>query len=156
CFGSKDALITAYLDQQHETDRAAYERAMAHVEDPVERALLFFDLAEASSRRSHYRGCPFLNAATEFPDRRHPVSAVVLKRREWLLDRLITALRDAGADDPRTVAQRIQLLYDGGLAGSKVNRSSEPIRLAKHMAEELIARSRSCDRTGRRTPRSTD
>lgn len=138
CFGSKDALITAYLDRQHETDRAAYERAMARIDDPVERALVLFDLAEASSRRSRYRGCPFLNATTEFPDHHHPLSTVVLKRRQWLLDQLLTALQDAGVDDPRAVAERIQLLYDGGLAGSKVNRSGEPIRLAKQMAVELI------------------
>lgn len=141
CFGSKDALITAYLDRQHEMDRTVYERAMARLEDPVERALVLFDLAEASSRRSRYRGCPFLNAITEFPGHRHPLFAVVLKRRQWLLNQLFTALQDARVDDPRTVAEQVQLLYDGGLAGSKVNKSGEPIRLAKQMAQELIERS---------------
>jgi AcrR family transcriptional regulator len=146
-FGSKDALITAYLDRQHETDRAVYERATARIDDPVERVLVLFDLAETASRRSRYRGCPFLNATTEFPDHHHPVSKVVLKRRQWLLDRLLAALRNAGVDDPRALAEQLQLLYDGGLAGSKVNRSGEPIRLAKQMAEELIVGSRARART---------
>src|SRR5690242_14112927 len=70
-FGSKDALIVAYLDRQHELDRAAFERRTTRLDDPIERIFAAFDLAETASRRSRYRGCPFLNAATEFPGMTH-------------------------------------------------------------------------------------
>jgi AcrR family transcriptional regulator len=137
-FGSKDDLVVAYLDREHEVDRAGYERAVLRKDDPVARVLVIFDLAEAASRRSSYRGCPFLNAATEFPDPTHPVTSVVRRHRQWLLDCLTEELREAGVDQPATIAGQVQILYDGGLAGSKVSRSGKPIRSAKQMAESLV------------------
>src|SRR5882757_6859587 len=137
-FGSKDDLVVAYLNHEHEADRAGYERAALRREEPIDRALMIFDLAESASRHSHYRGCPFLNAATEFPEPTHPVTTVVRKHRQWVLECLAAALREAGVAEPTTVAGQVQILYDGGLAGSKVSRSTKPIRLARQMAENLV------------------
>jgi AcrR family transcriptional regulator len=137
-FGSKDGLVVAYLDRQDALDRRAYERATARLTDPVARILTVFDLAEKAARRRRYRGCLYLNAATEFPDPRHPVIRVVQHHRQWLLDQVTGALGEVGAPDPEATAHRIQLLYDGALAGSKGARSCEPIRLARQMAEEHI------------------
>ncbi|MCX9192367.1 TetR family transcriptional regulator [Carbonactinospora thermoautotrophica] len=139
-FGSKDALIAAYLQRQDELDRAAYQRATRRCDSAVGRVLALFDLAEAAARRRQYPGCLYLNAVTEFPDPKHPVSVAVRSHRQWLRDLLTTELTRAGAADPAALAEQIHLLYDGGLAGSKLSRSPEPIRLAKQMAANMIAR----------------
>ncbi|HEY4420202.1 MAG TPA: hypothetical protein VGN22_11825, partial [Pseudonocardia sp.] len=76
---------------------------------------------------------------TEFPDPAHPVHSVVAAHRHWLHTELAATLRQAGAVDPEGTAQRIQLIYDGGLAGSKAARSADPIRLAAAMAADAVA-----------------
>jgi AcrR family transcriptional regulator len=139
-FGSKDALVVAYLKRQHTNDQAAYQTAVERHDAPVDRVLAAFDLADSSARRRQYRGCLYLNAATEFPDDAHPVTTAVLDHRKWLYDQWLAHLRQAGVADPAALAHRVQLLYDGALAGSKVSRSCEPIRLARQMAEDVIRR----------------
>jgi AcrR family transcriptional regulator len=139
-FGSKDALIAAYLERQDEEDRASYRRRSARVHDPVEKILLVFDLAARDAKRRGFRGCRYLNAVTEFPDKRHPVHASVGRHRAWLTDTWTEALTAAGSADPGPVIAQLLLLYDGGLAGCKTTRSTEPIMRAKTMAADVLAR----------------
>ncbi|MFD1517515.1 TetR/AcrR family transcriptional regulator [Pseudonocardia yunnanensis] len=136
-FGSKDGLVAAWLEQQDRLDREGYARAVRTMaDDPAPRIQVLFDRAAAAARRRRFRGCLYLNAATEFPDPAHPVHSVVATHRHWLHAELAATLRRAGAADPEGTAQRIQLIYDGGLAGSKAARSADPIRLAAEMAAD--------------------
>ncbi|MFV8051893.1 TetR/AcrR family transcriptional regulator [Mycobacterium sp. 48b] len=134
-YGSKDALVIAYLADLDHADRNRWERAVADIEDPVDRILMFFELASVAATRRDYRGCLYANAATEYPGvELEPVRA----HREWLRDRLATLLDQAGVSSPAVLARRIQLLYDGALLGSKLDRSTEPIVAARALTEELI------------------
>ncbi|MEV4098264.1 TetR/AcrR family transcriptional regulator [Streptosporangium saharense] len=137
-FGSKEALVVAYLERQDATDRAVYRAAVTGVEDPVERVLLSFDLAIAAARRRSYRGCVFLNAATEFPDSGHPVAEAVEVHRSWVRARWAEALADRG-ERVSFLVERLQVLYDGGIAGMKAARSTAPVELAREMARELLS-----------------
>src|SRR5271154_4338077 len=72
-FESKDALIAAVAAEQDRSFWAWWHRVEGqHVDDP--RALLDALLSGIAKRieRPDFRGCPFLNLATEFPDRNHP------------------------------------------------------------------------------------
>jgi AcrR family transcriptional regulator len=139
-FGSKDGLVAACLEQQDRLDREGYTRAVRTMaDDPAPRVQILFDRAAAAARRRRFRGCLYLNAATEFPDPAHPVHSVVAAHRHWLHTELAATLRQAGAVDPEGTARRIQLIYDGGLAGSKAARSADPIRLAAEMAVDAVA-----------------
>ena len=48
-------------------------------------------------------------------------------------DTLVELLIAAGVGGPDALAQRIQLIYDGALAGSKLDRSEAPLRLGREM-----------------------
>lgn len=137
-YGSKDGLVVAYLDRRDARDRAAWGAAAAEAATPVERALVLFDLAARNAVARDFRGCLYLNAATEFPDPDHPVARSVARHRGWLREVLTTELRAAGAPDPDGGARVVELLYDGALAGSKYSRSVEPIRLARERARALL------------------
>ncbi|WP_055589288.1 TetR/AcrR family transcriptional regulator [Streptacidiphilus griseoplanus] len=139
-FGSKDALVAAYLDSQHETIRAGHARATARLADTVDRILVPFDLSARDVKRRGFRGCLFLNALTEFPETRHPVRAAVGRHRTWLADVWRDELTTAGAADPEGTAAQLELLYDGGLAGCKSARSAEPVLRARQMALEVLRR----------------
>ncbi|MFS4092253.1 TetR/AcrR family transcriptional regulator [Streptomyces sp. AF1A] len=139
-YGSKDALVAAYLERQDDTIRAGQARALARLTDPVDRVLVPFDLAAKDVRRRGYRGCVFLNALTEFPEARHPVRGVVERHREWLADLWRRELTAAGAADPDATVAQLVLLYDGGLAGCKSARSAEPVLRARRMALDILQR----------------
>lgn len=134
-YGSKDALVIAYLTDLDHADRNRWARAVAAVDDPVRRILTFFELASGAATRRDFRGCLYANAATEYPGvELEPVRA----HREWLRATLATLLEQAGVTRSAAVARRIQLLYDGALLGSKLERSTEPISAARALTRELI------------------
>ncbi|HEY5857628.1 MAG TPA: helix-turn-helix domain-containing protein [Aldersonia sp.] len=141
-FGSKDALVTAYLERLDQRDRARWTDAVAEVTDPVVRVLTFFDLAAASAPIRNFRGCQYLNAATEFPGQDLPMLAPVRAHRAWVRAVMVAALREAGCLEAEEVAQRVQVIYDGALAGSKFAQSEDAIHLGRRMAVDLIAASR--------------
>ncbi|MPY30177.1 TetR/AcrR family transcriptional regulator [Streptomyces adustus] len=145
-FGSKDALVAAYLDRQHETVRAGHARATARLTDPVERILAPFDLSAKDARRRGFRGCLFLKALTEFPETRHPARAAVERHRTWLTGIWRDELAAAGAADPETTSAKLELLYDGGLAGCKSVRSAEPVARARRMALDVLRQALPADR----------
>lgn len=135
-YGSKDALVIAYLNELDQADRKRWNTKTSGLEDPVEKLLAFFDLAAAAARKRQFRGCLYANAATEFPgDTLDPVRA----HRLWMREQLSALLRDAAVPNAATTAQRIQLIYDGALTASKLDRSTAPITLARQMTAELVA-----------------
>ncbi|MGW5382312.1 TetR/AcrR family transcriptional regulator [Nocardia sp. NPDC003963] len=134
-YGSKDALVIAYLEHLDRRDRARWDDATAAITDPAARILTFFDLALASAPDRGFRGCQYANAATEFPDE---ALAPVVAHRRWMLDTLAELLEARGAPDAAGLARRIQLIYDGALAGSKLEHAVEPLRLGRALAAGLI------------------
>lgn len=137
-FGSKDALIAAYVDDQDRADRGKWEEATAGIGSPAEKVLALFDLARTAAVQRDYRGCLYLNAATEFPDRDHPVRHAVARHRAWLREMLLDQLAQAGVPDRERVADRIVVLYDGAVAGSKFSRSTSPIDVGREMVDQLV------------------
>jgi AcrR family transcriptional regulator len=135
-YGSKDALVLAYLSDLDQADRNRWQQAAADLADEVDKVLLFFDLAARAATARDFRGCLYANAATEFPGVEfEPVVA----HRRWLVETLAGLLAAAGVSDPDEMAGQIQLLYDGALVGSKISRSTHPITQARAWAAQQIA-----------------
>ncbi|WP_445169954.1 TetR/AcrR family transcriptional regulator [Mycolicibacterium sp. Dal123E01] len=135
-YGSKDALVLAYLNDLDQADRNRWAQAATEAPDELTKILLFFDLATKAAVARDFRGCLYANAATEFPGiELEPVAA----HRRWLVQTVAGLLADAGARDCDNVACQIQLLYDGALVGSKISRCTDPIAQARAWAAERIA-----------------
>jgi AcrR family transcriptional regulator len=116
-FESKDALITAFAGEQDRLFWARWDRIEEqHADDP--RALLQALLSGVAERirRPAYRGCPFLNLATEFPDKKHPGRVVARGNKEEMRARLATIVAKLGASDPKRVASQIALIINGAYA----------------------------------------
>jgi AcrR family transcriptional regulator len=118
-FESKDALIAAFAAER---DRLYWEWwdpiEEEHADDP--RALLEALLSEIARRisRPAYRGCPFLNLATEFPDEAHPGRAAARANKEEMRARLATIVARLGVDDPNRVASQIAMIINGAYVTS--------------------------------------
>lgn len=136
-YGSKAALVTAYLTQLDRADRDRWVRAVETLTNPAQKALTFFDLAIANGLRCNFPGCLYANVANEFPGVRfEPIDG----HREWVRSCLAELMKSAGAERPDSTGRQIQLLYDGALAGSKLEQSVEPIHLGRSLAAEVIDR----------------
>jgi AcrR family transcriptional regulator len=135
-YGSKDALVIAYLSDLDQRDRNRWLLAAADVADPLSRVLLFFDLAIAGAPARGFRGCLYANAATEFPDTELvPVRA----HRQWMHATLAAELTEAGVGSSADLAHQVQVIYDGALVGSKIERSVAALQRARALVVDLIA-----------------
>ena len=67
--------------------------------------------------RLHTRGCPFINAAAEYPDPASGVRKAVGDHREWFRSELESLLAAADIDDPPTTAGQLVLLRDAAMVG---------------------------------------
>jgi hypothetical protein len=129
-----------YLERLDEADRNRWSERTAKLTDPVAKVLAFLDVAAAAARARDYRGCLYANAATEFPGTE---LAPVRAHRDWVRSTMTDLLRTARATQPSILAGDIQILYDGALVGSKIERSTKPVTAAQQLAERLIAAQRS-------------
>jgi AcrR family transcriptional regulator len=115
-FESKDALIAAFAAEKDRSFWAWWDHVEEqHANDP--RAFLDALLSELARRIGHsaYRGCPFLNLATEFPDDSHPGRVAARSNKEELQARLAAIVANVGVRDPNRVASQIALLINGAL-----------------------------------------
>ena len=113
-FESKDALIAAFAAEQDRLFWAWWDRIEdQHAGDP--RAILEALLSGIAKRITHpaYRGCPFLNLATEFPDENHPGRVIARRNKEEMRTRLAAVLGKLGVGDPNRTASQIALIING-------------------------------------------
>ncbi|WP_330349007.1 hypothetical protein [Streptomyces sp. NBC_00582] len=73
-----------------------------------------------STLEDGFRGCQFLNAAAEYPDRTHPVRAVIDDQRTWLFEVLRDLSADLGHPDPGYAARVLVLLHDGAFQAAEL------------------------------------
>jgi AcrR family transcriptional regulator len=127
-FDSKDALITAVANQQDRSYWAWWDRLEErYADDP--RALLEALLSGIAKRirQSTYRGCPFLNLATEFPaGGNHPGREVARGNKAEMRTRLAIILRKLGVSDPQRKASQIALLINGAYVSALIDEPAHP------------------------------
>jgi AcrR family transcriptional regulator len=138
-FGSKDGLIAAAFDV---LDEPVFERITCDAErlgsNPREQLRQLFVSLESETRDPEYRGCPFMNAATELADPTHPAHDVIRRHKHrlqrWLRDRA----REAGAANPELLSRQLMIIVEGAQARSLVEHSSRPVRDARAIADAMI------------------
>lgn len=135
-FGSKDALITAYLEVRGRRWRNAVGARLADLDDPAARVLAPFDVLSAWIAGNH-RGCAFVNAAAELPDRTHSARGVIREEKRWLRELFRTELAAAGADAPDSIAVVLMVLHDGALAVSSAAEMPDAVAAAHRSAQDL-------------------
>lgn len=143
-FGSKDGLVTAYVEELDHQDRQRWQHATAEVSEATEKILMIFDVA-LSHQPPAYRGCRYLAVATAYAGSTTVQGRAVLEaiaaHRSWLLDTLTQLLRGAGhGASASSLAARLVLLYDGALAGAKLAGTAEPLHTARDLAATLLGR----------------
>lgn len=138
-FGGKDGLIAEVLRLTAEEDVALYRQTMrAAGDDPRARLLAIFDMLGQVLEDPAFRGCRYLSADLALADPDHPAHGVTREYRARLHDLLAHELVDLGHPQPESAADQLLLLVDGVLAAGATRPDSDPARLARHLAEQVI------------------
>lgn len=116
-FKSKDALVVAYIEEQSRKQREAAEPVLHGTAPPRARLLSAYDHMTEFGLGATYRGCPFLNAAAEYPDPQHPVRRAVAAHRRWFRDEMRDLLAADGHADAERTADILLMLRDGLATG---------------------------------------
>ena len=118
-FPAKDELVRAYLEEQSRQQRAT--AAQIPMAAPRYMVLAIFDSVDELGREPSYRGCPFVNAAAEYPDPDHPVRQAIAEHRRWFRELLRDLLAADGHPDPDRTADILVALKDGLLVAADLD-----------------------------------
>jgi len=95
-----------------------------------------FDCIAEAARLPGLRGCPFLNAAAEYPDPGSPVRKAVDDHRRWNRDLPRELLAADGHPDAARTADILVVLGDGLLVSGELD---DPTELAA-LTRDAVAR----------------
>ncbi|MFC5204175.1 TetR/AcrR family transcriptional regulator [Streptomyces kaempferi] len=138
-FDGKDDLVRAYLEA---TDR--------QIQDGVNAAAKMFpspaDFLGALAHgigdevcRAGFRGCPFINAAAEYPDPESVIHQAVLQHRAWFREVLVDAFRHLGANRPGQSADAMVALRDGAMVAGYLGDGPAANAVLTHGVTALVA-----------------
>lgn len=117
-YRSKDNLITAYVTESDRRDQERVNELVRYSAGPAEAIKAIAASIIAEVQQPNFRGCPFLNAAAEYPDPIHPVRALVVIHRDWYTDLITGLLAQLGHPLPGEGADEFVLARDGAMIGS--------------------------------------
>jgi AcrR family transcriptional regulator len=138
-FKSKDALIAAYLQRQSDSWQRMLEAKLGEFPgSPVQAIDFVFSLIEEGCAETSFRGCPYINFASEIPDRSHLGWEVCLNHRRWLHETLRDLAAAGGAGDPDTLAEQLCLLYDASMVGSVFDGTGRSATVMRGTASTLV------------------
>jgi len=138
-FGSKDQLITAFLEDRNRQYWEWWDGVMErHDGDPQRKLYGLFEELQARVTRKGYRGCPFVNLAAELSDAKHPARAVITRNKQELRRRLYELAKAAAVKDPEALAESLILLMEGAYASSQTCGPAGPANSLARTAKALI------------------
>ena len=136
-FGSKEALVCAYLETQHASTEARIRAAVARHDDPRRQLLAVFDAQAELFATPGFRGCAFVSASAEAP----PGGAVQQAAddyRAWLRALFTDLATKTGIENPKQLAAQLQLVYDGAGLSVRMDRRADAATSARAAATVLI------------------
>jgi AcrR family transcriptional regulator len=139
-FPAKDQLVRAYLEEQSQLRRTAVAQLPA--QPPRDTLLAIFNFVAELARQPGYRGCPFINAAAEYPDPASPVRLAIDEHRRWIREVMRELLVADGHRDPDRTADILMVVGDGLLVGSHLDDPAELPALIHDVVTRVLDASR--------------
>lgn len=132
-YPSKDDLIVAYLRDSDRIFWEGFEQIVEAAPTPREKLLGFFTTLQGYVMSDECYGCPFLNAAAEYPDPDHPVHRIAVEHKRAVRTRFRQLAEATGAARPDALAAALVLLMDGAYMTSRMFGTS-PDNPSVHLA----------------------
>ncbi|WP_194409997.1 TetR/AcrR family transcriptional regulator [Microbacterium cremeum] len=137
-FDGKEGLVLAYLQGEDQGLRGLFAQAAEASDDPAVLLDLVVTGISDDIRDRHTRGCPFINAAAEYPAE-GPVRDLIADHREWFRRTLEQLAAGAGLSAPGEVAASLVLLRDAALVGGYLDGQDRVAPAFARTARDVIA-----------------
>ena len=136
-FGSKDGLVRAYLRARHAatTERMARELETRY-QTPKERLVGVFEVQGLSFTDPDFRGCAFLSANAQAPP--GSIDEETSDYRAWIHQLFFDLAQQAGAKDPKTLANQLVVLFDGAGISAWMDHDPSAETAARTVAAALV------------------
>jgi AcrR family transcriptional regulator len=135
-YPSKDDLIIAYLKDHNEIFWNNFEQITKDAPTPRKKLLAFFEGLQDYVKTPACHGCPFINVATEYPERDYPGHRIALEHKQSVRAKFRQLAREAGARNPEVLADQLFLLMDGAYVAARTFGTKNP---ASHLASAAKA-----------------
>ncbi|MDO9354449.1 MAG: TetR/AcrR family transcriptional regulator [Solirubrobacteraceae bacterium] len=136
-FPSKQDLVIAYLETVHDAIAARTAGLIEHRRGS-ELVRTLGDEVTAEVARPGFRGCAFINAASEFEDAHHPVRRIVADHRGWYLELVRDGFAQAGHGRPGNAARHFLMLRDGAMTAGALDGTTIAQRTFRRGVEGLL------------------
>lgn len=145
-FPAKDDLAVAYLERAREEELIYLDQCLAAAKQPFERFLSVVASLKSWLIEHDFRGCPFINMASEVPNPDHRLRRVgimlyeeVRERVKTLTEELIASDRKKyGHLDAQEVSDEYMVIMAGTLALSGLHRKLWPAERALMAVRRLV------------------
>ena len=142
-FRSKEELILAALRHYDGLFRNNFMKMVNKVsDDPYQRLLGIFDVAQAWFSDHRFFGCMFINAIGEYADRDTAIRKASQDFKAQMKAYILDLAESAGVADPKTLADALALLLEGSIVTAQVTGTPDAAQTAKSTAKILVDHAR--------------
>jgi AcrR family transcriptional regulator len=138
-FDCKEDLMLAALEMQNNWLQNAF-RTMVRERGgtAVEQLHAVLDVVEHIIESDDFQGCIFVNVAMEFPLQHEPAHVLASQSKKAIEDFVHALAVEAGASNPRGLAQELCLLMEGAYVTRQVTGNKNTIDIVRRLAQLII------------------
>ena len=140
-FESKEDLMLAALEMQNCWLQDTFRTMIRERGGPTAigqlRAVL--DVVEHIIESDDFQGCIFVNVAMEFPLPHEPAHIAASQNKQAIEDIVNAISEEAGADEPKLLAQELCLIMEGAYVTRHVTGNKNTVDIARRIADLAIS-----------------
>ena len=135
-FESKDDLMLAVLRSQNDWLQETFLKMVQERGGPTAVGQLhaLFDVVEFIVTSDEFQGCIFVNASIEFPLLHEPAHIAAAESKQAIEDIVYRLAEEAGAAEPRCLAQQLCLIMEGAYVTRHVTGNKRIVEIARQVA----------------------
>ena len=144
-FPSKDDLCVAYLQERHKIWMGWLLDHLNAKPTPYDKLLGLFDFLDTWLRKCDFRGCAFLNIATEVPDVNHRIRKEVIHHKDELrklFHHLLSDLKKSGKEysgiDVALLSDFLYILFEGTISSCQNYSDAKLVEKARKSVEIML------------------
>jgi AcrR family transcriptional regulator len=140
-FECKEDLMLAALDDQDRWLRQTFANMVRqHAADSgTDQLMALFDVVDTLVASDDFQGCIFVHAAIEFTLPHDPAHQAAARSKRSVEDLIEQFAVDAGATDPRALAQELVLIMEGVYVTKHLTRNPAAVEIARRVAKRAIS-----------------
>ena len=140
-FESKEDLMLAALEMQNCWLQDTFRTMIREGGGPtaIGQLRVVLDVVEHIIESDDFQGCIFVNVAMEFPLPHEPAHIAASQNKQAIEDIVNAISEEAGADDPKSLAQELCLIMEGAYVTRHVTGNKNTVDIARRIADLAIS-----------------